>query len=601
MPIPEGLSAVLSQLPPVPPLDVVSQDRAQRRLADLIKPLGSLGRLEQLVVQLAGIEGRPVPSVARPAALLFAGDHGVSRHHVSRYDPDVTEQMATAIAMGGAVSSVLARSQSLPLQVVDVGLFRPARHPGVVRAGIRAGTGDIRTEAAMRPAEAAAAVEAGVRAAAALVEGGADLLVLGEMGIGNTTATAALAAVLLGVPAERTVGPGTGIGPQDQASKVRVVAEAVARQAGVAQDPWAVLTHVGGLEIAALAGAMLAAAGQRVPIVLDGVTTAVAALWASQLAPALPGYCVASHRSPEPAHALLLARLGLEPLVDWQMRLGEGSGALMLLPIIRQAVAVMQETATFADARVANPHAAEPAPPPAPSPRAPVAPDFTEAERAAVYKAIHVRRDIRSFLPDPIDPAALRRILAAAHAGPSVGLMQPWNFIVVDDGPTRQALAALAEAERIRAADNYGGMRRDQYLRLKVEGLADAPCTVAITNDPARGGVVLGRNTIPETDLMSTACAIENLWLAARAEGVGVGWVSFYQKADVRAVLGIPDAIDPVALLCLGYTAHFPDQPLLERVAWAHRRPLDGAVYHNRWDQPWRAPTDAAEDGSPDA
>ncbi len=595
-------SNFVAQLPPVPPLDLVSQERARRRLADLIKPLGSLGRLEQLVVQLAGIVGRPVPSVARPAALLFAGDHGVSRQRVSRYDPDVTEEMATAIAMGGAVSSVLARSQSLPLQVVDVGLFHRARHPGVVRAGVRAGTGDIRTEAAMQPTEAVAAVEAGARAAVALVEGGADLLVLGEMGIGNTTATAALAAALLGLPAERTVGPGTGIDAEALAHKARVVAEAIKRQAASPQDPWTVLTNIGGLEIAALAGAMLAAAGRRVPIVLDGVTTAVAALWASQLAPALPGYLVASHCSPEPAHALTLARLGLEPLVDWQLRLGEGSGALMLLPIIRQALAVMQETATFADARVTNPHlTASDDPLPAPA-GAPVASDFTAAERAAVYRAIHVRRDIRSFLPDPVDPAAVRRILAAAHEGPSVGLMQPWNFILVDDWPTRQALAALAEAERLRAADNYEGMRRDQYLRLKVEGLADAPCTVVVTNDATRGGTVLGRNTILETDLLSTACAIENLWLAARAEGVGVGWVSFYQKADVRQVLGIPDAVDPVALLCLGYTAHFPDQPLLERVAWARRRPLDATVYHNSWGRAWALPTEvpSGKDG-PDA
>lgn len=590
-------SNFVAQLPPVPPLDLASQERARRRLADLIKPLGSLGRLEQLVVQLAGIEGRPIPSVARPAALLFAGDHGVSRQHVSRYDPDVTEEMATAIAMGGAVSSVLARSQSLPLQVVDVGLFRPARHPGVVRAGVRAGTGDIRTEAAMRPTEAVAAVEAGIRAAVSLVEGGADLLVLGEMGIGNTTATAALAAVLLGLPAERTVGRGTGIGPADQAHKAEVVAEAVKRQAASPQDPWTVLTNVGGLEIAALAGAMLAAASRRVPIVLDGVTTAAAALWASQLAPALPSYCIASHRSPEPAHALLLERLGLEPLADWQMRLGEGSGALMLLPIIRQAVAIMQETATFADARVTSPHAAASDEPLPSSPGAPIASDFTPAERAAVYRAIHVRRDIRSFLPDPVEPAIIRRILAAAHEGPSVGLMQPWNFIVVDDLPTRQALAALAEAERLRAADNYEGMRRDQYLRLKVEGLADAPCTVVVTNDASRGGTVLGRNTIPETDLMSTACAIENLWLAARAEGVGVGWVSFYRRDDVRKVMGIPDEVDPVALLCLGYTAHFPDQPLLERVAWARRRPLDATVYHNRWRRAWPRPADGAAGG----
>ena len=583
---------VLDGLLAMDPLDERSQARARERLASLTKPLGSLGRLEALVVQIAGIQSRPIPSVDHPAALLFAGDHGVSRDQVSRYDPEVTEQMAASIAMGGAVSSVLARHQSVPLTLVDVGMFRRPRHPGIAARAVRPGTGNIRREPAMSHGECRAAAAIGAESALSLMAGGTDLLALGEMGIGNTAATAALAAVLLDLPARQTVGRGTGIDEAGYQRKRAAVEAAIARHQAAGGDfsPWGLLAGLGGVEIAALAGAVMAAARHRVPVLLDGVTTAAAAAWAERLAPGVRQYCVAAHRSPEPAHAALLDFLGLEPLVDWGLRLGEGSGALLLLPILRQAVAAMRETATFQDARVANPHPPAPAPTPEPGEPAPVAPDFSDPERAAVYKVMAARRDIRSFLPDPVDGDALARILAAAHQGPSVGLMQPWNFIVIHDLAVRAQLQALAEAERQRAADNYEGLRRDHYLRLKVEGLLDAPCTICVTSDPTRGGTVLGRSTIPETALMSTACAIENLWLAARAEGLGVGWVSFYRPQDVRALLNIPDSVDPVALLCLGYTAHFPDRPLLERVDWERRRPLSAAVYQDRWGAAWSGP-----------
>ncbi|WP_274436622.1 5,6-dimethylbenzimidazole synthase [Alicyclobacillus sp. ALC3] len=214
----------------------------------------------------------------------------------------------------------------------------------------------------------------------------------------------------------------------------------------------------------------------------------------------------------------------------------------------------------------------------------PTVPDFTEAERNAVYKAILARRDIRSFLPDEIDEDALWRILVAAHHGPSVGYMQPWNFILVRDKERLREIQQTVEGERVRAAENYQDLKQDYYLRLKVEGLLQAPLTICVTNDSTRGGPhVLGRNTIPETDLMSTSCAIENMWLAARAEGIGLGWVSIYQKADIRQILRIPEHIDPVALLSVGYTSHFPDIPLLERVGWGKRLELQSLIYQDYW------------------
>nr|WP_066370762.1 5,6-dimethylbenzimidazole synthase [Neobacillus fumarioli] len=212
--------------------------------------------------------------------------------------------------------------------------------------------------------------------------------------------------------------------------------------------------------------------------------------------------------------------------------------------------------------------------------------DFSPDEQKAVYKAFSARRDIRSYLPDPVPKEILERILHAAHLAPSVDFMQPWNFIVISDRNIQNKLYQVVEKERLRASANYDDLKQDHYLRLKLEGLLQAPMTICVTNHSGRGGPhVLGRNTIPETDLMSTACAIENMWLAARVEGIAMGWISIYQKQDIRNILGIPDSVDPVALLTIGYTSHFPDIPVLERVGWAKRLDLKELVFQNQWDQ----------------
>ncbi|WP_248931111.1 5,6-dimethylbenzimidazole synthase [Paenibacillus hamazuiensis] len=211
---------------------------------------------------------------------------------------------------------------------------------------------------------------------------------------------------------------------------------------------------------------------------------------------------------------------------------------------------------------------------------------FTAAEKAAVYKAIEQRRDIRSFRPDPLPEELLLRLLQAAHHAPSVGFMQPWNFIVVKSQETKERLRQAADKERRALLLHYEGEQAQKFARLKIEALTEAPITLCVTLDPTRGGLhVLGRNSIPETDLASVSCAIQNLWLAARAEGLAVGWVSFYKKQDIRHILDIPPHIDPVALLSVGYTDEFPEKPLLETANWRKRLDLKELIYAERWGE----------------
>ncbi|WP_426450121.1 5,6-dimethylbenzimidazole synthase [Paenibacillus sp. S-38] len=211
---------------------------------------------------------------------------------------------------------------------------------------------------------------------------------------------------------------------------------------------------------------------------------------------------------------------------------------------------------------------------------------FSEEEKNAVYKAIYTRRDVRTFRPDPIADDVVVRLLEAAHHAPSVGFMQPWNFVLVTTGELKAKLAWAADKERRALAIHYENdpSRQDHFLGLKIEGLKQAPLTICITCDPTRGGShVLGRNSIPETDMMSVACAIQNLWLASCAEGLAMGWVSFYKRNDVRDILEIPPHIDPVALLSLGYTDQYPSAPILETSGWAKRRSLEGLVFQEKW------------------
>jgi nicotinate-nucleotide--dimethylbenzimidazole phosphoribosyltransferase len=332
----------------------VAARRARGRLDDLTKPAGSLGQLEALLERIARITERPVPQLERPHLLLFAADHGVTEEGVSAYPAEVTAQMVVNICRGGAVSSVLARAEGVHLTVVDVGVRVPVEPPGVVARKVAPGTRNLAAGPAMTRAEAEAAVAAGRETAEAALAAGADVLLLGEMGIGNTTAASTLAAYLLDRPAADVVGRGTGVDPARLTHKRAVVDRALALHRPHLRDPWDVMTRLGGLELAAMAGVCLVAASRRVPVLLDGFITTAAALWAVTVDPAAAEVLLASHVSAEPGHRLLLERLHLDPLLRLGLRLGEGSGALLAWPLVRLACRVLAETATFSDARVAR-------------------------------------------------------------------------------------------------------------------------------------------------------------------------------------------------------------------------------------------------------
>lgn len=340
-------------MPPSPALSEPAL-RLRAHLDALAKPPGSLGGLEALAVRLADATGLERPRCDRPRVIVFAADHGVARAQaVTPYPPEVTAAMVRTFASGGAAVAVLARAAGADLEVVDVGVASPVRLPEpmsnpVIQATVAPGTADLSAGPAMTPAQRDAAMAAGAEAVARAVQAGADLLCLGEMGIGNTTAAAALAARLLGRPAEALVGPGTGLDSAGVARKAAVVARALDR--GGPADPLGALADLGGLEIAALTGAMLAARQARLPVLLDGFIVGAAALVAAQADPDVRASLIPATRSAEPGHAAILEALDLgSPLLDLGLRLGEASAATLAIPLARAACAVAAEMATLAE------------------------------------------------------------------------------------------------------------------------------------------------------------------------------------------------------------------------------------------------------------
>jgi nicotinate-nucleotide--dimethylbenzimidazole phosphoribosyltransferase len=332
----------------VMPVDRDAAAAATNRQAQLTKPAGSLGRLEALGIRLAGITGRcPPPIPARPAVAVFAADHGVARAGVTPWPQDITTAMVVNFARGGAAINVLARQVGAAVEVVDVGVASDLRHlDGVQHHKIRPGTDDLTIGPAMTTADALAALDTGARIATSLVERGHDLLVTGEMGIGNTTPSAALISVLASTTPSAATGRGTGIDDDMLAHKIKVITNATAR-AEHYLDPRSVLAEVGGLEIGALAGFIVAGAAHRVPVVIDGVIACAALLLADALVPGVADSCVAGHRSTEPGATVALAHLGLEPLLDLDLRLGEGTGACLAVPLVQAAARILHEMATF--------------------------------------------------------------------------------------------------------------------------------------------------------------------------------------------------------------------------------------------------------------
>nr|MDT0662316.1 nicotinate-nucleotide--dimethylbenzimidazole phosphoribosyltransferase [Micromonospora sp. DSM 115978] len=333
---------------------------AARELHDrLTKPAGSLGELEALSVRLAGLARNCPPPLPDPAAVaIFAGDHGVHGQGVTPWPQEVTAQMVGNFLAGGAVVNAFARQTGATVTVVDVGVATPLTDPGLVSARIRPGTRDLTREAALTREEAVAAVEVGIRVAGELIDRGAAILITGDMGIGNTTPAAALIAAFTGAPADQVTGRGTGIDDPTYARKVAVVDAGLRRHTPDRADPTGVLAALGGLEHAALTGLVLGAAARRIPVLLDGVSAVAAALAAAGYARNTTAAMIAGHRSPEPGATIGLRHLGLTPLIDLGLRLGEGTGALLALPTVAGAVRVLHEVATFDSAGVTGKRAA---------------------------------------------------------------------------------------------------------------------------------------------------------------------------------------------------------------------------------------------------
>lgn len=338
----------------VPPDERAAAEAAARH-DHLTKPRGSLGRLEGVGIKLSAIAGRCPPPLPAPATVaVFAGDHGVLAEGVSPWPVEVTAQMVSNFCAGGAAINVLSRQVGAEVVVVDVGVasnLRPS--PGLILAKVRPGTANLAEGPAMSDEEAATALDVGVRVATDLVARGARCLITGDMGIGNTTPSAALVAALTARPAREVTGRGTGIDDVGLERKIDVVQRALDRH-----EQGASLLHlladIGGLEIAALAGFVVGGAAARVPVLVDGVISAAASLVAKALVPGCRGYCVAGHRSTEPGAGVALASLGLEPLLDLELRLGEGTGACLALPVLQAGARILGEMATFDAAGVTD-------------------------------------------------------------------------------------------------------------------------------------------------------------------------------------------------------------------------------------------------------
>jgi nicotinate-nucleotide--dimethylbenzimidazole phosphoribosyltransferase len=320
----------------MPGPDMEAIDAVQERDATLVKPAGALGKLENLASWVAGWQGKGKPTCQRPLVAIFAGDHGVVKHGVSPYPSSVTRQMLDTFAAGGASINQICATYDLGLKVFDLAIGMP--------------TGDITVEPAMDEPTAAATIAFGMEA----IAGGTDLLILGEMGIGNTTIAAAIYYALYGGAASDWAGRGTGVDDAGLTRKIAVIEQAIACHKSHLSDPLEVLRRLGGREIAAMCGAILAARLQRIPVILDGyVVTAAAAILHKMDATAL-NHCIAGHVSAEGAHAHVLANIGLEPLLNMRMRLGEGSGAALAAGIVKAAIACHRDMATFGQAGVEN-------------------------------------------------------------------------------------------------------------------------------------------------------------------------------------------------------------------------------------------------------
>ncbi|HEX3643905.1 MAG TPA: nicotinate-nucleotide--dimethylbenzimidazole phosphoribosyltransferase, partial [Ktedonobacteraceae bacterium] len=322
----------------IPPLDRTATEQATTRQLQLTKPTGSLGRLEAIAIQMAGITKEVLPIIPLKAVIVMAADHGVTAEGVSAYPAAVTPQMVYNFLRDGAAINALSRQAGAEVIVVDVGVAAELTHPHLLSHKVCMGTANMAHGPAMTREEALQATAVGIEVIESLIQRGVDLLAIGEMGIGNTTAASAITASLMGVPVELVTGRGTGINDEQLVHKIRVIQRALAQNKPDANDPIDVLAKVGGLEIAGLVGVIVAAAARRIPVVLDGFISGAAALVAFGLNPTVRDYLFAGHVSVERGHQIILEKLSLSPLLNLELRLGEGTGAVLAMHIIEGAL-----------------------------------------------------------------------------------------------------------------------------------------------------------------------------------------------------------------------------------------------------------------------
>ncbi|MGI6434828.1 MAG: nicotinate-nucleotide--dimethylbenzimidazole phosphoribosyltransferase [Syntrophomonadaceae bacterium] len=335
--------------------DLKAAEAARVRVDDLTTPLGALGILEQIVIKLASIQGRPMPELGDKVVLVMAADHGVVAEGVSAYPQEVTPQMVLNFLNNGAAINVLSNYTGARVVVTDVGVLGAGiDHPNLNVRKIREGTRNMAREAAMTEEEAVAAIEVGIETVQAEIAAGATLVATGEMGIGNTTASSAILAAFSGADLDIITGRGTGLDNKGRQKKIEVIKQALVRNQPDPDQPLDVLRKVGGLEIAALTGVIIGAAAGRVPVVVDGFISTAAALVACKMNPLCRDFLFASHLSQEPGHRIMLEYMDLQPVLHVDLRVGEGTGAVLSFPIFEAAVKLLHEMSTFSEAGVSN-------------------------------------------------------------------------------------------------------------------------------------------------------------------------------------------------------------------------------------------------------
>ncbi len=347
-------SKLQRKLEEIQSVNISTGEKAKIYIDTLTKPIGSLGRLEELAVQLAEITANPFPAVGKPGIAVFAADHGIAAEGVSAYPQEVTAQMVLNFLQGGAGINVFGGQIKALVTIVDVGVCVDIKDSQLVNRKVRYGTGNFLKEDAMTREEAVQAILHGIEVSEAMIENGVNTLIIGEMGIGNTTASSAVLAAIANADLNEIIGIGTGIHPEKIQFKREVIEKALKLRKPDQRDPIDILVKVGGLEIAAMAGAMIGAARKRVPILVDGFICTTAAILATALNSKVKDYLIIGHQSMEPGHQAAIEFLGKKPLLDLQLRLGEGTGAALAYPIVEAACRMINEMATFSSAGISK-------------------------------------------------------------------------------------------------------------------------------------------------------------------------------------------------------------------------------------------------------